>query len=75
VSNSFTWNIFSFVNDVRLRVVCICSPSLMRTWTLITQYACYLQRYAQQQHIDRHPGVFEMSKCLSIVNNYHPNQD
>jgi hypothetical protein len=45
-------------------------PSLMHTWTLITQYDCFLQRYAQQQqqHIGRHPGVSEMSKCISISN-------
>jgi len=45
-------------------------PSLMHTWTLITQYDYYLQRYAQQeqQYIGRHPGVSEMSECISISN-------
>ena len=39
------------------------SPSFMRTWTLITQYDCYSQRYAQQQqqqHRGRHPSASEM---------------
>jgi len=53
--------IFSFREWCKFESIVICiRPSFMRTWTLITKYDCYLQRYAQQQHIGRHPGVSKM---------------
>jgi hypothetical protein len=67
LSNALIWKkkyeIFSFREWCKLMSIVICiRPSFMRTWTPITQYDSYLQRYAQQQqqNIGRHPGVSKM---------------